>query len=316
MRKFLALVVALAAVIAACSGPAATTDDPYELVHRAQSATWDRFQVDIGINAAGGTENFSMDPSALRIAVDKPAGKANIHVAFPIAALGDSASELRAMGITGDTLDFDVIYDADALYAKSASLGNLFAALMIQSGEIPSGDMTGWLRLLSKADIDSLGSLGGGISPLPIPSNLPIPSAADAATLKTTLEDLGVTLTYAGTGTRNGVDADHVTVAVDVAKLAASDYMAGLDANGVTFDPSDGTVSGDLWFDRSAGRLIGVDVHAASTADPPETVDVTINIHEPDAGVSFDAPDTFVEVPLMDMISSLMSGFGSGLFQP
>jgi len=315
MRKFLALFVALAAVLAACGSPTATTDNPYELVQNARSATWDRVQVDIGIDASGGTQTFSIDPSALRFAVDTTTKKVNVHIAFPIAALGDSASELRAIGIIGDTIEFDVIYDGAALYAKSATLGNLFAALLIQSGEIPSGDMTGWLQLLTKADIDSLGSLGGGLSPVPIPSSFPIPSDADAATLQAKLEDMGITLTYAGSASRNGVDADHVTVAVDLAKLAASDYMSGLGSDGLTVDPNEGTISGDLWFDRSAGRLIGVDVHIASTADPPEMADVTINIHEPDAGVSFDAPDTFVEVPLMDMISSMMGGFGSGLFQ-
>jgi hypothetical protein len=311
MRKFLALIVALAAVVTACSGPAVTTDDPYELIHRAQSADWDRVQIDIGVNVTG-AETISIDPSALRFAIDTEAGKANVHVALPLSALGDAASELEALGITGDTLEFDVIYDGEALYAKSATLGNLLAALMIQSGEVPSGDMTGWLRLLSKEDIDSLGELGTGLSPVPIPDDLPIPSDADTATIKTKLEEIGVTLTYAGTGSRNGVDADHVTVAVDMAKLAASESF---DTGDLDFDPSEATVSGDLWFDRANGRLIGIDVHVAWTSGQAGTADVTINLHAPDSGVSFDAPGTFVEVPLMDMIQSLLSGFGAGLFE-
>ena len=61
------------------------------------------------------------------------------------------------------------------------------------------------------------------------------------------------------------------------------------------------------------GRPIGIEVHAASTSDPTEKADITINLHEPDAGVSFDAPASFVEVPLMEMLSSLMESFGGGL---
>ncbi|NJD26877.1 MAG: hypothetical protein FIA92_01100 [Chloroflexi bacterium] len=312
MRKFLVLVAVLAAMVAACGGQAAVTNDPYELVHRAQSATWERVQVDVGINVSG-PETISIDPSAMRFAIDTTAGKANIHVAFPIAALGDAASEIRALGITGDTLDIDVIFDGEALYAKSAALGNVFAALMVQAGEIPSGDMTGWLQLLSKADLESLGSLGGGLSPVPVPDDLPIPSGADVGTIKTSLEEMGITLTYVGTGSRNGVDADHVSVAVDLAKLAESEFVKGMDSGDLDLDPSDGTLSGDLWFERSNGRLIGVDIHAASTTDTTEKADITINLHDPDAGVSFDAPASFVEVPLMELISSFMGGLGGGL---
>jgi hypothetical protein len=313
MRKLLALVVTLAAVAAACGGQTATTNDPYEIVHRSQAATWDRVQVDVGISVTG-PDTISIDPSALRFAIDTEAGKANVHVAFPISALGDSAAELRQLGITGDNLELDAIYDGEALYAKSP-LGNLLAALMIQAGEIPSGDMTGWLRLFSAEDVESLGSLfGGGLTPIPVPDDLPFASAADVATLKATLEGMGIALTHAGTESHNGVDADKVAVAIDLAKLAASEYFTDLGSNGmVDLDPADGTLSVDLWFDRGNGRLIGIDIHAASTADPTEKADITINLHEPDAGVSFDAPASFVEVPLIDMLSTLMESFGGGL---
>ncbi len=317
MRKTLALVGVLAVLVAACGGQTATTDDPYELVHNAQAASWDRVQVDIGINVTGGDTPLSLDKSALRFAIDQSAGKANIHVALPLAQLGDAVSELRSLGITGDTLDIDVIYDGDALYAKSPTLGNLLAAMMIQSGEIPAGDMSGWLKLLSKADLESLGSFGDGLSPVPVPDELPFPSAADAATIKSTLEDMGITLTYEGTGSRSGVDADHVAVAVDLAKLAESEYIKGMGgSNGnVTIDQDMGTLSGDLWFDRGNGRIVGVDIHATSTSDTSETADISIDLHEPDSGVSFDAPALFVEVPIMEMIGSLMGAFGGDIFQ-
>lgn len=313
MRKLFALVVVFAAVVAACGGQTAVSNDPYEIVHRAQSASWDRVQVDIGISVTG-PETISIDPSAMRFAIDTDEGTANIHVAFPISALGDSAAELRQLGITGDNLEFDAIYDGEALYVKSP-LGNLLAALMIQAGEIPTGDMTGWLRLLTAEDFESLGSLfGGGLTPVPMPDGLPIPSGADVATLKSTLEAMGITLTHAGTESHSGVDADKVTAAIDLAKLAESEYFRDLGSNGMMdLDPADGTLALDLWFDRANGRLVGIDVHAASTADPTEKADITINLHEPDAGVSFDAPASFVEVPMMEMLSTLMESFGGGL---
>jgi len=314
MRKILALVVAVAAVVAACGGQTTTTtNDPYELVHKSQSAGWDRVQIDIGFSVTG-PEAISIDPSALRVAVDTATDRVNVHVAFPISALGDSAAELRQLGITGDSLEFDAIYDGDALYAKSP-LGNLLAALMIQAGEIPTGDMTGWLKLLSKADFESMVDLfGGDLPPVPMPDDLPIPSAADVETLKATLEGMGITLTHAGTASHNGVDAEKVTAAVDLAKLADSDYFSGLGSDGaMDLDPAEATLSADLWFDRSNSRLIGIDVHAASTSDASEKADITINLHEPDAGVSFDAPASFVDVPLMEMLSTLMESFGGGL---
>ncbi|HSL97503.1 MAG TPA: hypothetical protein VK831_02930 [Candidatus Deferrimicrobiaceae bacterium] len=313
MRKLLALVVAVAAVLAACGGQTATTNDPYELLSKSQSASWDRVQVDIGLSVTG-PEEISIDPSALRIAVDTETERVNVHVAFPISALGDSAAELRQLGITGDSLEFDAIYDGDALYAKSP-LGNLLAALMIQAGEIPTGDMTGWLKLLSKADFESMvDRFGGGFTPVPMPDDLPIPSAADSATLKATLEGMGVTLTYAGTESHNGVDAEKVTADVDLAKLADSDYFSGLGSDGtMDLNPDEATLAVDLWFDRGNSRLIGIDVHAASTSDQSQKADITINLHEPDAGVSFDAPASFVDVPLMEMISTLMETFGGGL---
>jgi hypothetical protein len=312
MRKLLLLVVTLATVLAACGGAAQTTNDPYELVRRSQSATWERVQVDVGISVTG-PETISIDPSALRFAVDTEAGKANIHIAFPISALGDAAAEIRALGITGDNLELDVIWDGEALYAKSP-LGNMLAALMIQAGEIPTGDMTGWLKLMTKAEFESLIALAGG-GAIPDPDEIPIPSAADAATMKSQLDEMGITLTHAGTATRNGVEVDKVSAAVDLAKLAQSDAFDSLGSSGsIDLDPEDGTLSFDLYFDRGNSRLVGIDVHAASKSDPTEKADITINLHDPDAGVSFDAPAGATDVPLMEMIGTLMEAFGGGMF--
>jgi hypothetical protein len=313
MRKFLMLVVALAAVLAACGPTAQTTSDPYELVRRSQSATWDRLQVDVGITVSG-SEAFSIDPSALRFAVDTEAGKVNVHIALPIAALGDAATELQALGITGETLELDVIWDGDALYAKSP-LGNVLAALMIQAGEIPTGDMTGWLKLMTKAEFESLVDMVGGGAGIPDPDDLPIPSAADAATMKSQLEEMGITLTHAGTASRNGADVDKVTGTVDLEKLAQSETFQDLNSDSpLDLDPEDGTLSFDLYFDRPNARLVGIDIHAASKSDPTETAEVTINIHDPDAGVGFDAPAGATEVPLLEMLGTLFEAFGGDLF--
>ncbi len=310
MRKFLVLVVALAAVVAACGGAAPTTSDPYELVRKSQAATWDKVQVEVGVTVSG-EDAISIDPSAMRFAVDSKAGKANVHIALPIAALGEeAATQLTALGIIGPNLELDVIFDGEALYAKSP-LGSFLSLMLIQSGETPPANPTGWLQLLSKADIESLGALvGGGAG---IPDDLPIPSAADAATIKSTLEEMGITLTHAGTAKRGNVDAEHVTAAVDVAKLVESDYFKNMGSSKPDIDADDATLTGDLWFDTGNSRLIGIDIHAVSKTDANEKADITINLRDPDAGVTFDKPADAEVVPLMEMLGSLMEAFGGGL---
>jgi len=98
-----------------------------------------------------------------------------------------------------------------------------------------------------------------------------------------------------------------------VQKFAQSEFMKGAAASqgqAALSALQGGTVTGDLWVDRTAKRVVGVDIHGAKDS---QKVDVTITAKTPDAGTSFDAPADAVQVPLMGMITQLMTQFGGSL---
>jgi hypothetical protein len=317
MRRLLALtLIAITAAVAACSGSGTT--DPYQLAWSARSASWDQVQVDVGVTVKGSTP-ITIAPGAIRLVADTKAGKGLFHVSLPTSALGtDGSAMLTQLGITGSTLDLDVLYDGNALYAKSPLAPTLLSMLLASSGGVPSGDLTGWLKLASKADVDALGALGalGGLASS-IPSTAPMPSVADAAGLKSQLESMGITLTFAGVEQHSGVSANRLTAAVDWRKLAASPYLAAgttqaqVQAGLVALEAA--TVNLDLWLDKSSNRVVGVDFKASPKADASQSAEVTIDLKSPDAGTSLDAPSSFVEVPLMQNLSQLIKSFGGGL---
>lgn len=309
MRRLLAMILAIltATTIVACSNAPAGSSDPYELARKSMDASWDKVQVDVTATSKGGSSDFTLEPGAIRFTSDGKSGKVAFHMAVPTSILGAEAASLRALGVTGDSVDIDVIFDGDALYAKSPVLFGVLKAFLAQSGQAPTGDMTGWLKLGTKADFESM---GGSIVP---GASAAATAAPDAATLKKELEANGVTLTFAGVEKKNGADANHLKAAIDVAKLS-SDSVGGIGSaqlDQVKQLAKSGTVSADVWTDKGSNRVVEIDVHFVG--NDKATVDITVGLKEPDAGASYDAPKDAVDLPIKDMLMPLLQMFGSGL---
>jgi len=325
MRRLSALAAALViATIAGCGG--STTKDPYQLAYAAKNATApDVQQVKIGLAVSGGSMPITIAPDAFKVTVASKTHQFRLQVNLPTAGLGISAAQLALVGITGDSITLDVLFDGTALYLDSPAAAKLLGLLMAQAGQTPPADLSGWLKLGTVADFAGLaGQLGALPSMVPAASEAPV---TDGASLKAKLDPYGVTLTYVETASRNGVSANHLAVAIDLAKLAANPTVK--DAGGSKLDSLSGmtgsvSIAGDLWLDASTSRVVEIDIHvtpaagAAASAGSlpsgmPDKVDLTVLVGTPDAGTTLDAPATFTEVPLTPLLESLVKSFGKGL---
>lgn len=274
--------VALAA--AACGGTTPASTDPYTIAGKAFDAAYDQVKVQVGIKTSGGTSDIAIDPGAIELVLDTKAGKGSFHLSLPVAALGSDAASLRSMGITGDTLDLDVLWDGQALYAKSPLAASLIPALLAQSGQTVSGDLTGWLKLGTADEFGALAKQFAGTPEASAPASTAPIGDLDPAALKKDLEDSGIVVTYVGSETRNGVEADHLTLTLDPAKLAsgpAAQQLPAAQLNQLTGLAGSETLSADLWLDKASGRLTEIYLHGASQSG--EKADVTILLSTPRA---------------------------------
>ncbi|HEX5240914.1 MAG TPA: hypothetical protein VFW20_07950 [Candidatus Limnocylindrales bacterium] len=328
MRRLLAVVMT-AMVLAGCSGQGSTSNDPYQIVNASVDASWNLVQVNIGASGTADGKTVSVDPSAIQFVVDTKGKRAAFHVSLPVADLGASASDLAGLGITGSTLDLDVVYDGQALYAKGPVVSSLLTLLLAQSGGT-TGDLSGWVQLATKAELDTLatslaGSLGQGVLPsLAIPS-FAVPSGHTADSIKQALSDAGVTLTYVGSETKNGKSAYHLSVAIDAAKLKASKAFGAADASQLA-EVEDAlgqvTLSGDLWIATDTSHVVEVDLHvrpgpnASPSPSGPEQADVQIAVSEPTDDSALKAPATFTPVDLSSILGQALQMFGSGINNP
>ena len=129
------------------------------------------------------------------------------------------------------------------------------------------------------------------------------------------MDEVGITLTLAGTETRNGVNANHIKGTIDGAKLLASPAMASVSAAQraqVEAALKDATLSFDLWTDASSNRLVEIDAHVVGAGTSSENVDVTIGFSTP-SSPNFDTPSGAVEIPTMKIIGQLIQMFGASL---
>ncbi len=311
MRRFSGVLAVIAIVAAACSSTPASpaTPDPYELARKAMATPRQQVQINVGASVKASGTTVSLDPANIQIVVDSTAGKGLVHISLPVAALGADSASLQALGITGSTLDVDAIYDGQALYAKSPLIKALVQMLAAGGGSMPSGDLGGWLRL---ATSDQLKALGSGVE-----SAAPSPSGSlDAASVRKDLGDAGLTLTFAGTETRNGAQQDHVTAAVDVNKLLTSpafDSVSQGQAKQIRDAAANASVSGGFWVDHGSGQLSEIDIHFASTGRDAASGDVTITLAAPAAGTSFAAPAGAVDLPIESMLGEALKMFGGSL---
>jgi hypothetical protein len=310
LAPFLAFLLAAAAIVAACGGSSGT--DPYELLSKASKATRDPVQINVGFALKDGSTTISIEPSAVALVVNSGAGTGALHVAVPASVSGLDADALAQLGLTGDTVDFDLLYDGEALYTKSPLMATVITRMLAQSGELPPGDLTDWLRLGTKADLEALAAMAGGGA---MPSFAP-PSAGDAATLKKTLEDAGVTVTFVATESHDGTDAHHLTVALDYEKFFASSYFDSVSPDQVADVGTalkDLTLSIDLWVDKASNNLNEITVHGVSTSHSSQSADLIVKFGDPDGSVSLEAPAAFVDIPFNTLLGGLLQLFGPGL---
>jgi hypothetical protein len=314
-NRFTRLVSAIAvvALVAAGCSSGGGTADPYELVASSSKVSWDPLQINVGFAVKDGDTSLSIEPSAIAFVIDAAGKKGGLHVALPTDKLGLPAGALGQLGITGNTIDFDMIYDGNALYGRSPFFGPTLRMLL--PGDLPAGDLSGWLTFGTNAEFAALAALGGEFA---TPSAAPAASL-DAATIRTSLAEAGVTLGLAGTEQRNGVDANHITVAIDSEKLLSNpDFAAGAAAaNAAQIEQMRSalkavTVTGDLWLDKASNRLAEADVHVVNKNDADEKADVTVTFRTPDGTVSLSTPPSSVALPFGKLMQNLMKLAGRG----
>jgi hypothetical protein len=309
----LAALAVLALLAAACGASTTATPTPAPpadgaaVVSRAAAVPMDQVKVNIGLKTSGDSP-ITIDPKQIEVVVDTKNGKGTFHMSVPKAALGKDAN---AIPIAGDTIDLDALFDGQAVYVKSPLAATLLPLVFLQSGQPVPGDLTGWIKLGTADELSGmLGSLGAGASVPPM-SSMPAMASLTPDELKQKLADAGITVTYVGTENRNGIDSDHLTFTVDPSKLEGSDIAGKVPAGALGQLKNlagEGTLSGDLWFDRSSGRINEADINHAGTDG--KTATVTILFSDPGA-VSIEAPSGATEVPLTPLIQALMQLGGS-----
>lgn len=314
MRNRLALlamlVIAVTALAGGCTG-AAAPPDPYEQLTASMKATWSPIQVNVGLKVTAQGKTITLDPKDIAMVVDAAAEKFALHVSLPAAELGVPSATFDQLGIDGDSIDFDVIYAADALYARSAVFKPMLRLVLGPTGKVPAGDLAGWLKFGTKEELAALSALSGGAAGMP---SFAPPSPGIGAT-KASFEAAGVTFTSAPNEKRNGVDMQHIKIAIDLSKLTSNPAFiagAGPQSGAAIAAVKALTASGDLWLDPASNRIVEADTHMASTNDPTDVGDITVTARDPDGSVSLDAPASAVDVPLGALITQVMKLVGKG----
>lgn len=293
-------------LIAACSSPAAT--DPYQILETSAKTAWNPVQVNVGFQVKAGTQDITLDRSAIGFVVDSTAGKAAVHLTFPATSLGIPRTTLAELGISGNSIDFDAVFDGDALYAKSALLATLLPQLL-RGDDLPTGDLADWVRIGTKADFAALAALAGTMAPSAAPS-------AASGSFKEELQSAGFTLTLVGTETLSSGEAQHLKVTIDAEKLLNSpqakaqnpaqlqQLRAGLAA--VDF-------SGDVWIQTATKHIVEIDARMTPKGSSAGAANLTIVFHDPDGTISLEGPAKHVDLPTAKLLQNLMQLVGSGL---
>jgi hypothetical protein len=247
----------------------------------------------------------NLDPKDMAFVIDGANQKAGVHISIPADSLGVPAAALGSLGIDGDSLDFDLVYDSQALYLRSALMAPTLKMLLGPVGRLPRGDLTGWLKLGTKEELAALSALAGAGG-----AASPPPGLLNHGTKKD-YEDAGITLTTGPTVEKhNGVDAQHLTLGVDMAKLTSNpDFLSGV-GSGTQAAQSLAllkalSISGDVWVDATSKRVLEVNAHLGAASDPAQGGDVVITALDPDGSVSLTAPSSSIEVPIGILISEM-----------
>jgi hypothetical protein len=275
--------------------------------------------VNVGLSFEGADTTVSIEPSAIQLVLDAVAGKALLSLSVPVEAIGLDQAALAPLGLSSRTIDVDLLFDADALYVRTPLAAAFLPMLLGQIGAAPEGDYAGWLRLGTKEDLGALEAMMRALPAAGMASTTPDLaglSSLGPAELKQHLEASGVTFTHVGTENRGGVEAEHLSLAIDFAR-AAADPPFGMDGPQFADMARLGlAVTTDMWLETSTGRLVELATHATSADAALRSFDVTLTFSEPDPSISFDAPASFVDVPVVTLLGELFETFGLGGFTP
>ena len=308
------VLVALAVALVTGCGTAAAPD-AYDRLTATTKVAWDPIQVNVGLTIRSDGETIEIDPSAIAVIIDGAASKTGIHVALPADDLGLAPAEMDRLGFAGDSVDVDVVYDGQKLYARSALLGSALRTILGPSGKVPPGDLTGWLGFGSEGEFAALSNVMRLDPAAPSPHPGASGPLTAAVSLKRTLEAAGITLTSAGVQAHDGGASFRVAIAIDSDQLVASPFFdvqtrAQLGQLGVSVQAF--TFSGDVWFDPAGTRIVDVDLHVVSVAHPSDGGDIRITFADPDGTVSLAPPPSFVDVPLGALITEMTKLIGKG----
>jgi hypothetical protein len=301
------LAAILAIVVAGCG--AAGAKDPYQLVTDSAAGSWDPIQVNVALSFQGPGSTVEIPESAIAFVLDKGGKKGGLHLAIPVKDLGANPLALETLGIKGDTLDFDALFDGAAFYGRSPILARMIEESLTPTQHLPSGDLTGWLKLGTAQEFAALAMLAARAAPsMAVPSNLP-------TSVRESLDEMGVNVTLAGTEKHGTADAYHLTATIDLEKLFNSPVFA-------TADPAtlaqarrgikELTLTADAWVDVATTRATELDLHLATTSEPKTTGDIRITARDPDGSVTLAAPTSSVDIPLSKMIGDMLRLMGGG----
>jgi len=293
-------------LLGGCSSPAAT--DPYQLLEASTKTAWNPVQVNVGFQVKAGTQDVTLDRSSIGVVIDSAAGKGAVHLTFPATSLGIPKATLTQLGVTGNSIDFDAVFDGDALYAKSPLFTTLVPQLL--AGEVPEGNLADWLRFGTRAEFAALAALAGN------------PGAASAApssgsgSFKTDLEAAGFTISLIGTDKLASGDAHHLKVTIDSEKLLNSPQAkargeAQLGQARAALAAID--LSADIWVQTATNHIVEIDGHATPKGTSTGAATFTIVFHDPDGTIPLEAPAKHVDLPTAKLLQNLMTLVGSGL---
>lgn len=314
----LAVALAVAGCGSAASSPTPPPDAGSVLTAASKASYPTKLEVSIAGSVTSAGTTVSLPDKALTIDVDTAAGVGLFHLAIPVSVLGaDAVPALKALGVTGDTLTLDALYDGKAVYAKSPLLPALIAQLSaLSSGTpLPTVGADAWARLIDEATLKELASSATSAASSAAPA-----SSMSPADLKATLEKVGATMTLGTQATGAGGPANDVKITIDPAKAKA--YMLAHPEEFPTTQLSTvsslgdlSTLSADVLVDVATSRVEQVSLTAAGKQDGKDiSVSFQVNIGEAPASVSFAAPSDAVDVPLVKILGPLVgSMLGGGL---
>ncbi len=320
-----AAALAASIAVAGCSAGSTATPTPppdaTSVMTAASKASYPtKIEITLGGSYTDSGTTTTLPDGLLTVDIDTTAGAGSVHLAIPASLLGASgAAALAQLGITGNSLTLDALYDGKALYAKSPALPALVSQLaaLAQGVTLPQLGADTWAKVIDEATIKQLA--GSAQSAVESAAPSASPSVAD---VKTVLDQIGGSISLGTQATGAGGPAYDVKLTIDPAKLKA--YMTAHPEQFATAQMSTLTALGDLTsfsadvlVDVATSRVEQISASMAGTqSGAAVSGTIKVGIAEAPAGVSFAAPSGAVDLPLAQILAPLvqsMMGAGGGL---